>query len=123
MQDAVETLKQHNATVVALTPQLPEHSLKMVERHKLGFDLLTDPGNAYAAELGLRFEFPADLREVYLSFPIDLPKHNGEASWTLPVPARYVVDQSGIIRIADVDVDYTRRPEVDKTVADVAALG
>ena len=111
------------ATLVALTPQLPEHSLKLAERHHITFDILSDPGNAYAAELGLRFALPEDLRAVYQSFGIDLPKHNGEPSWTLPMPGRLVVDRTGIVRAADVDPDYTRRPEPQKTLDDLAALG
>ncbi len=85
--------------------------------------MLSDPGNAYAAELGLRFEVAAEVKEIYGGFGIDLPKVNGDDSWTLPIPARLVVDTGGIVRAADIDVDYTRRPEPDKTVADVAALG
>ncbi len=85
--------------------------------------MLSDPGNAYAAELGLRFEISPDVKEIYGGFGIDLPKVNGDDSWTLPVPARLVVDAGGIVRAADIDVDYTRRPEPDKTVADVKALG
>ena len=119
----MDTLKQHGATLVAVTPQLAEHSRTMIEKHKLGFDLLSDPGNAYAATLGLRFEVPDDLREVYLGFGINLPVHNGDDSWTLPIPARLVIDSGGIVRAADIDVDYTKRPEPDKTLADVKALG
>ncbi len=85
--------------------------------------MLSDPGNAYAAELGLRFEISPDVKEIYGGFGIDLPKVNGDDSWTLPIPARLVVDSGGIVRAADIDVDYTRRPEPDKTVADVKALG
>jgi peroxiredoxin len=110
------------ATPVALTPQLAEHSLTMTERHKLKFDLLSDPGNVFASQLGLTFTVPDDLREVYLSLGIDLPKHNGEDSWTLPMPARYVIDSGGIIRAADIDPDYTHRPEPEKTLADFEAL-
>ncbi len=85
--------------------------------------MLSDPGNAYAAELGLRFEISPDVKEIYGGFGIDLPKVNGDDSWTLPIPARLVIDSGGIVRAADIDVDYTRRPEPDKTVADVKALG
>ncbi len=85
--------------------------------------MLSDPGNAYAAELGLRFQVPAEVQEIYGGFGIDLPKVNGDDSWTLPIPARLVIDSGGIVRAADIDVDYTRRPEPDKTVADVKALG
>lgn len=122
MQEVAESLKDHGATLVALTPQMPEHSASMTEKHGLTFDLLSDPGNAYATELGLTFKLPEDLREVYLGFGIDLPRHNGEDSWTLPMPGRLVVDGGGIIRAVDVDPDYTRRPEPQKTIDDVAAL-
>lgn len=85
--------------------------------------MLSDPGNAYGAELGIRFEVPGDVREIYGGFGIDLPKFNGDDSWTLPIPARLVVDANAIVRAADIDPDYTRRPEPDKTLADVKALG
>ncbi len=95
----------------------------MIEKHGLNFDMLSDPENAYAAELGIRFEVPAEVKEIYGGFGIDLPKVNGDDSWTLPIPARLVIDADGVVRAADVDVDYTRRPEPEKTVADVKALG
>jgi peroxiredoxin len=95
----------------------------MIEKHGLNFDMLSDPENAYAAELGIRFEVPAEVKEIYGGFGIDLPKVNGDDSWTLPIPARLVIDASGVVRAADIDVDYTRRPEPEKTIADVKALG
>ena len=94
----------------------------MIDRHKLRFEMLSDPGNGYAARLGLRFQVPEELKEVYLSLGIDLEDSSGSLDWTLPVPARIVVDRAGIVRATDIDVDYTRRPEPEKTVADVAAL-
>ena len=123
MQAVVPELEKHGASLVAITPQKAERSLLMIERHKLGFEMLSDPGNAYAARLGLRFQVPDALKEVYLSIGIDLEESNGSPDWTLPVPARIVVDRTGIVRAADIDVDYTRRPEPEKTIADVAALG
>ncbi len=122
MQEILEDLEDNNATLVALTPQLPEHNQALVEKHALNFHLLSDPGNEYAAELGLRFEVSDDVKEIYANFGIDLPKYNGDESWTLPVPARLVVDSNGIIRATDTDVDYTRRPEPKKTAEDVNAL-
>ena len=107
--------------MVALIPQLPERNQALVDKHALNFHLLSDQGNANAAELGLRFEVPDDVKEIYAGFGIDLPKYNGNDSWTLPVPARLVNDSDGIIRATDIDVDYTRRPEPQKTVADVNA--
>ena len=122
MQAELSELDDLGATMVALTPQLPEHNQAMTDKNALNFHLLSDPGNAYAAELGLRFELPEDVKEIYAGFGIDLPKYNGDDSWSLPVPARLVVDTTGVIRSTDIDVDYTRRPEPSKTIADLKAI-
>ena len=123
MQSVAPQLEKHGASLVAITPQKAQNSLRLIDRHKLRFEMLSDPGNAYAAGLGLRFQVPEELKEVYLSLGIDLEESSGSADWTLPVPARIVVDRAGIVRVTDIDVDYTRRPEPEKTITDVAALG
>ena len=122
MQQVVGTLKEHGASIVAITPQLAEASRSLIEKQGITFDLLSDPGNEYAAELGLRFKLPDDLKAVYLSFGNDLAVRNGESSWTLPMPGRFVIDRTGIVRAADVDPDYQYRPEPQKTVDDVKTL-
>ena len=122
MQEIADQLKNKNVTIGGLTPQLPEHNATMREKNKLDFDLLSDPGNEFAAMLGLRFVVEGDLRETYQGFGINLPKHNDEDSWTLPMPARFLIGQDGAILAADVDPDYTNRPEPQKTLDDVANL-
>jgi peroxiredoxin len=122
LQQSLDDLKARGATLVAITPQRPEHSRSIMEKHAITFDLLSDPGNAYAAQLGLRFELPDDLREVYKGFGLDLPVLNGEGSWSLPMPGRFVIDARGVIRATDVDPDYTHRPEPQKTLDDLAAV-
>ena len=122
MQQGVDALKGHGATTVAITPQLVEASRSLIEKQRISFDLLSDPGNAYAAKLGLKFTLPDDLKGVYLSFGNDLAVRNGDSTWTLPMPGRFVIDRAGIVRAADVDPDYEHRPEPQKIVNDVKAL-
>ena len=110
------------ANLVAISPQLPEHSRELIRTRHLTFEVLTDRGNQVADQFGLRFELPSYLRELYRTFPLDLEKFNGDPSWTLPVPARFVVDQQGIIRAAESDPDYTTRPEAESTLEAVRAL-
>ncbi len=90
-------------------------------RH-LGFEILSDAGNEVAARFGLRFALPDYLRALYATFPLDLAVYNGDASWTLPMPACFIIDQEGIIRYAESDPDYTTRPEPDDTLAALRAL-
>ena len=122
MQQVTGQLNELGATICAITPQPPEATKPLVEKHKITFDLLSDHGNEYAAKLGLRFKLPDHLKQAYLSFGNDLAQRNGEDSWTLPMPGRFVIDRSGIVRAVDVDPDYRYRPEPQKTVDDVKAL-
>ncbi len=110
------------ATLVAITPQLAEHNQALVRKRGLTFALLSDPGNAVASAFKLTFRLPDDLETVYRGFKIELPAYNGDDSWTLPMPARYVIDRRGRIRAADVNADYTRRPEPEEAVNAVKAI-
>jgi peroxiredoxin len=96
---------------------------RRVRLRHLTFDILSDEGNQVAHRYGLVFRLPDDLIELYKTFPVHLPKHNGDDSWTLPMPARFVTDRQGIIRWRDVDPDYMTRPEPADTVAVLRALG
>ena len=107
---------------MAISPQLPEHNRELIRTRHLAFEILTDRGNDVAARFGLRFALPDDLRQLYRTFPLDLEKFNGDASWTLPIPARFVIDRQGVIRYADSDPDYTTRPEPEETLAALRAL-
>jgi peroxiredoxin len=78
--------------------------------------VLRDFGNRVAETYGLVFTLPDDLRALYQKFGIDLARGNGDGTWRLPMPARFVIDRQGIVRAADADPDYTRRPEPAATV-------
>ena len=78
--------------------------------------MLRDLGNTVAEAYGLVFTLPEDLQAIYQKFGIDLAKGNGDGTWRLPVPARFVIDRSGVIRGVDADPDYTRRPEPSATI-------
>jgi len=110
------------ATLVAISPQLPEHNRELIRTRHLTFEILTDRGNEVAAKFGLRFSLPGYLKDLYATFPLDLAKFNGDASWTLPIPARFIIDQQGIIRMAENDPDYTTRPEPQETLEALKAL-
>jgi peroxiredoxin len=109
--------------LVAISPMLPEQARASVRRLRLSFDLLSDPGNRVADRYGLAWTVPDYLRPIYRKLGSDLPKYDGDDSWRLPMPARFVIDRDGTIRKADVDPDYTVRPEPSETLAALDALG
>ena len=111
LQAALPEFDKLGANLVAVSPQTAVNSRKSVRQNALAFPILSDPHNDVAAAFGLRFQIPDYLVELYKSLKNDLPTFNGDPSWTLPMPARYVIGQDGTILYAEVNPDYTRRPE------------
>jgi peroxiredoxin len=114
MNDALPTLQSYGANLVAISPQTPANSRKSVRNNQLNFPVLSDPGNEVAAAFGLRFPLPDYLVELYKNLKNDLPTFNGDPSWTLPMPARYVIDTDGTVLYSEVNPDYTHRPEPEE---------
>lgn len=111
LEEAVPAFREAGASVVAISPQNAVNSRKSVRTNKLSFPILGDTHNDVAAAFGLRFALPDYLVDLYKQLKNDLPAFNGDASWTLPMPARYVIGQDGTILYAEVNPDYTHRPE------------
>jgi peroxiredoxin len=107
---------------VVISPQVQRSRRETGNEPPVTFEVLRDRGNEVARRYGIVHELPDDLREIYGTLNIDLPAINGDGSWTLPMPARFVIDRTGIVRAVDADPDYTQRPEPDATVAVVRGL-
>ncbi|MEC5218123.1 peroxiredoxin [Actimicrobium sp. GrIS 1.19] len=113
LQAALPEFNALGANLIAISPQLAANSRKAQRNNALTFPILTDANNAVAAAFGLRFALPDYLVDLYKMLKNDLPAFNGDDSWTLPMPARYVIGQDGTILYAEVNPDYTQRPEPD----------
>jgi peroxiredoxin len=115
LQEIDSEVRQLGAQIVALTPQLERYTRSVHKKLKLSFDILTDLHLKTAEQFRLAFVLPDYLRELYKSFGNSLDRFHDESKYRLPMPARYVIDKQGIIRAADVNVDYTTRPEPSET--------
>jgi len=121
-QDQLTNIKAENATLVAITPELPDVSLSTAEKNALEFEVLSDVNSDYARSLGLVFSLADELRPIYLSFGIEIEKHNGEGQFDLPLAATFVIAQDGTVASAFVDADYTTRQEPAEVVAALKTL-
>jgi peroxiredoxin len=101
---------------------LTEYNRAFKEEKKLPFALYSDPGNKVAAQYGLIYTLPEDLKAVYLQFGLNVHEHNGDDSWTLPLPARLIIDKQKVVRYAEINPDYTERPEPEHTVEALKAI-
>lgn len=122
IEAAADGIRALGASLVAISQQTPANNRKVQEQHHLTFPVLSDQGGVLAARFGLRFRLPEDLIEVYKGFGVDLPVINGEPSWTLPMPARYVIAPDGVVAYAEVNPDYTRRPDPNELLPTLRRL-
>ena len=122
LQQALPEFKALGASLVAISPQTPDNSLSTTEKNELTFEVLSDVGNQVARQLGLVFQIPEQLRPIYQSFGIDLPEHNGDETFELPIAATYVINRDGKVVYAFVNPDYTQRAEPADILAAVANL-
>lgn len=108
--------------ILALTPQSVEENARTRDKLGLGFDLLRDPGCAVARSWRLAYALPLTVRSIYRQMKVDLERINGERSWTLPLPATYVVDRNGRIAACHAEPDVSRRMEPLDALMTAAAL-
>ena len=111
LETARPEIEARGASLIAISMQNAVNSRKSARENKLGFPILVDTGGAVAAAFGLRYRLSPHMIEVYKALGNNLDVINGENSWSLPMPARYAIGQDGVVAYAEVNADYTHRPE------------
>jgi peroxiredoxin len=118
LQRALPEIAARGASLIAVSPQTPDHSLSITEKAELAFDVLSDVDQAVIRAYKVQFSLPPDLQDLHLNaFQVDLQDHNADRSWRLPAPATLVIDRNGVVRAAHVSADYRTRMEPDDIVA------
>ncbi len=121
LQDKLPQIKEQGATLVALTPELPDHSLTTKEKNELEFEVLSDVNNETARLYGLVFRLDPETAERYES-KLQLSLRNGTDSAELPIPATYIITPDGVIRYAYVNPDYTQRADPQIVVEELKKI-
>lgn len=122
LHDALPEIEARGTRLIGLTPETPDQALDTAKNNDMSIDILSDVGNRVSRQLGLVFQLPAALRPIYEKFGIDLPAHNGDHSFELPVPATYIIGRNGVIVYAYIDADYTSRMEPSEIIAQLDQL-
>ena len=121
-QQILPQIQALGACLVAISPQTPDHSLTLAEKRALTFVVLSDEGNQVARQFGLVFQIDEAVRSAFRQVGANLPMYNGDGSWDLPMPGTFLVDQSGTVRLAYVDPDFTHRLDPSIIIARLKEL-
>ena len=99
------------ASLVAISPEVPDQSMSTAEKNELSFSVLSDIDSTVAKQFGLVFTMNNNLQEMYAAAGIDVAAQNGNNSYELPVPGTFVIAQDGTIQLAFAKADYKQRLE------------
>ena len=122
LQARLADFRRLGARLIAVSPESPDGTVSTSEKNALTFPVLSDHGSRVARAFGVAFDLADELRPIYARFGHALPDVNDHDSWTLPVPATFLIDVDGAIALAFVDVDYRSRLEPADIVAALEAL-
>lgn len=121
-QKRLDELRTAGGTLVALTPESPDHASETVAEHDLAFAVYSDSAMQAAKAYRVFFEVDPDTQRKYKGYGIDLAAWNAGGKWTLPAPGTFVVDSSGIVRYAWADWDYKKRADPTEVIEAVRGL-
>lgn len=122
LQEIASKVQALGANIIAMTPESVAHAQETKEKNGVSFDIYSDQGSEYAKALGLVFTLPKSLQEIYLTFGIDVEKHNGESKFELPIPTTLIVKPNREVVYIFADGDYTKRSEPSKLLDVLSGL-
>jgi len=122
-QQVVPELTARGIALVAVSPQKPDGSLTMRDTNELTYQVVSDPANQIAGQLGILTEPTVAARGAQATLGIDVSAANSDGTATLPMPTVVLVDAAGTIRWIDVHPNYTTRTEPAEILAALDALG
>jgi peroxiredoxin len=115
-------LAARGVPLVAISPQIPERLIEIKERHKLGFFVASDTGNALGRNFGITFTANEESQRAMAAKGADLGQITGTGTWELPMPAAIVIGQDRVVRFADISPDWLIRTEADPILRIIDAV-
>lgn len=111
-QEILPQIHETGASLVAISPQTPDHSLDLKQKNELAFEVLSDLGNQVARQFTTVFKYGDAPLKAMEMLGFDFYSFYGDDSGEIPVPATFIIDQDGTITYAfSAGGDYRKRPE------------
>lgn len=107
-QESLSSIENARARWIAITPEKPSYTTETTSKYP-GVTVLSDSTFQASKAFGLYFDLDEQTKQTYKSYGIDLAEHNANGRWSLPHPATFIIDSKGVIRFAEVHVNYQER--------------
>lgn len=121
-QERLPAFSARGARLIAVSPQSGDKLQRTAERNRIHFPLLSDEGCLVAERYGLSYAVDSELAGLYQKVGHPLPDYNASHDWLLPLPACYLLDAGGTVRLSYVNPDFRVRLDPDRILQALAIL-
>ena len=115
-------LEALGASLVAISPQVPERLVEIKRRHGFEFAVASDLDNTLGREFGILYTFDEASQAAAKAKGSWIGEVTGTGTWELPMPTIVVIGQDRRVRFADVTPDWMARTEAEPVIEAVRRL-
>lgn len=109
LAERYEDIKDCGAQLISIMPDVADFTRRYRTERRLPFPILSDVDLGYSLSLGLVFWIGPEIKQLYDELGVELARFQRNASFFLPIAAKFVIDRSGTIRAREVNVEFRQR--------------
>jgi peroxiredoxin len=104
-------MQQLGATVASIMPDTAQFTSSYVRENALPFRVLSDIDLGYSLSLDLIFWVGDEIQRLYQEAGIMLETYQDNDRYFLPIAAKFIVGQDGLVKAREVNVEFRARME------------
>lgn len=117
-----DRIRALGASVVSIMPDSAQFTADYAQANDLPFPVLSDIDLGYALSLGLIFWVGPEVQRLYREVGIALERYHGNDGYFLPMAAKFIVGQDGLVKARRVNIEFRERMEPEEIVATLQQL-
>jgi len=110
-------IRKLGARIVSIMPDSAQFTGDYARKNELPFPILSDTDLGYSLSVGLIFWVGAEIRQMYEDVGVELEKYHGNRGSFLPMAAKFIVGQDGLVKARQVNIEFRERMEPEAIVA------
>ena len=110
-------IRKAGGQIVVITPEVQEFNNELKTESRAPFHILTDLDCGYSLQINVAIQINDEKRQAMTAAGWDIALFNDNESWTLPIPATFVVGTDGVVKARFVDPDYRKRAAIEDILA------
>lgn len=111
-----DRIRQLGASVVSIMPDSARFTSDYARDNELPFPVLSDVDLGYSLSLDLMFWVGEEIQRLYQEAGVSLDTYHGNQGYFLPIAAKFIVGQDGLIKAREVNLEFRARMEPEAII-------